>query len=424
MLPSLCLLFINTATFSQTTTADTVSLTVSDAGHIFIRNNLSLLAEKYNIDIQQALVQQARYWDNPTINTDQNVWDGRFFRYQKPTTQNPTGFGQLYVQFQQVLITAGKRQKQIQLAKDNVTGAENQFHELMRNLRFVLVTDLNNLSQLQSMEAVYKQEISTLQKLSSGMDEMFKTGNVSQKDNIRIKGLVFALQAEYNDNLRQQQDLQKEINTLLQFPESTKIKSLSGTLLQQSVNSISAAALIDSAFTARPDLATAKNQVLYNQHNLSYQKALVVPDVTVGPNYDMRNTYVPNYVGLSFSFPLPLWNKNKGNIKAAEFSIQQAGTVMQQVQNNISNEVNAAYQKLLLSNQMMSNINQQWQSRYDDLFLNMLNSYKERQVSLVEFVDFFDSYKNTRLLELQQISNIRNAAAEINFVTNTNIFTL
>lgn len=420
---SLFQVFFSMAWAQQKT--DTVSLTTQQAEGIFLAKNLSLIAARYNIDINNAYVQQARYWDNPVINTDQNIWDGGFFRYKRPSSQYPNGLGQVYFQFQQVLVTAGKREKLVQLAKLNTGSAEQQFYELMRNLRFVLVTDLNNLYMLQSMETVYVQELKTLETLSAGMDEMLKVGNVSQKDNVRIKSLVFALQSEYNDNLRQQQDLQKEINTLLQFPESTFVKSGSGSLLQPSlINTMNVTTLIDSAYQSRPDLASAKIQRLYNVQNLSLQHALAVPDITVGPNYDMRNSYVPNYVGLSLSLPLPLWNKNKGNIKAAQISIAQAGTVVEQVQNTIANEVAVAFRKLRVSSEMMNNMNLQWQEKYEDLFQNMLRSYKERQVSLVEFVDFFDSYKNTRLLVLQQGCNMRNAAAEVNFVTNTNFFKL
>src|SRR4030095_15586693 len=91
---------------------DSVRLMLPEAEKIFLQKNLSLLAQQYNIDISKALVQQARYWDNPVLNTDQNIYDGKFFRHNKD-------FGQVYVQLQQVIKTAGKRNKLIQLANDD-----------------------------------------------------------------------------------------------------------------------------------------------------------------------------------------------------------------------------------------------------------------------------------------------------------------
>ncbi len=60
---------------------DTLHLSVPEAEKLFLQNNLFVLAQHYNVDINKALVQQARYWDNPVLNTDQNIYDGKFFRH-------------------------------------------------------------------------------------------------------------------------------------------------------------------------------------------------------------------------------------------------------------------------------------------------------------------------------------------------------
>jgi len=46
---------------------------------------------------------------------------------------------------------------------------------------------------------------------------------------------------------------------------------------------------------------------------------------------------------------------------------------------------------------------------------NMVQSYQQRQVSLLEFIDFFDAYKDAMSNLIQQQSNLRNAAEELNF---------
>ena len=55
------------------TPSDTVRLTLPEAEHRFVLNNLQLLAQRYNITAQQALAVQARLIDNPTITLDQNA---------------------------------------------------------------------------------------------------------------------------------------------------------------------------------------------------------------------------------------------------------------------------------------------------------------------------------------------------------------
>lgn len=404
------------------TNSDTLKLTVQQAEEIFLQKNLTLLASQYNVEINKALVQQAKVWDNPTLSTDQTLYDGKIFRHTKV---NGVPYGEVYIQLQQVIRTAGKRNKLIQLSQDNVLTAEAQFTDVMRNLKYILTTDLNNLNQLQNIASIYKSEMMNLQTLVAGMDEMLKIGDVSQKDNVRIKALLFSLQSDYTDNIRQQQDLQNEIRTMLQLSHGVWIIADAGEKINPlSIKQLSIGSLQDSALISRPDLNLARKQLLLQQHNLSYQKSLVVPDLTVGVEYDRLNSYTPNYYGLAISLPLPLFNRNKGNISAAQTSIKQADVVVKQSEQQVNNDVFNAWQKLITTTDFLSDSNTSFQSNYDFLLRNMIDSYKKRQVSLIEFIDFFDSWKETRMAQLSQINNQRNAAAELNYTINQNIVTL
>lgn len=407
---------------AQQERTDTLNLNIQQAEQLFLQKNLTLLANQYNIDINKALVKQAKVWDNPVLLTDQNIYDGKFFRH---TTENGQQYGQVYIQVQQLIRTAGKIKKQTLLAQDNVSSSEAQFNDVMRNLKFILTTDLNNLSQLQNTTSVYKNEIQTMQSLANGMDQMFKLGDISQKDNVRIKALLFSLQKEYNDNVREEYDLQKEIGTLLQLNDNVWVVSnADSSFSKDSIDYINITSLQDSALQLRPDLSFAKTQSQYQQHNINYQQALAKPDLNVGVEYDKLNSYTPNYYGLALSVPLPLFNRNKGNIAAAQYAYKKSNAAVLQAQNLVEKEVAAAWQKLNNTTSMLTNDNAQLQNNYDVLLKNMVDSYRQRRVSLLEFIDFFDAYKDTRINQWQLIADQRNAIAELNYVTNQNTIKL
>ena len=408
---------------SSSRAQDTLRLTVPQAEEIFLKNNLSLLAAQYNIKSQEALIKQAKAWDNPVLSTDQNLYDGKFFRHGKGSNDIPKDGGQIYISLQQVIRTANKRGLQMQLAQDATKSSEAQFNDLMRNLRYVLTTDLNNLAQLQNIARIYETEITNTQKMVRGMEEMYKIGDISLKDNVRIKALLYSLQSDYVDNLRQQQDLQKDIRTMLHITDNVFVSVQSAALDLQQIQAIALAPLLDSVKKIRPDVALANTQLTLQQHNLSYQKALAVPDVTVGLEYDKANSYVPNYYGLLLSLPLPVLNKNRGNIVSAQWSIKQWQTQLQQMQTVAQNEVLSAYNKLMTLVNVQRSVGD-WQNSYDKLLQNMIESYRQRKVSLVDFIDFFDSYKETKIRQWQQQTNLLNAIAELNYVTNQNVLSL
>jgi cobalt-zinc-cadmium efflux system outer membrane protein len=55
---------------------------------------------------------------------------------------------------------------------------------------------------------------------------------------------------------------------------------------------------------------------------------------------------------------------------------------------------------------------------------NMVQSYQERQVGLLEFIDFFNAWKDAATKQLQQQATLLAAAEELNYSTGTTIIPL
>ena len=80
------------------------TLTLKDAGQLFLKQNLSLIAARYDMDIAQAQVLQARLFENPVISLEQNVYNrlnGKYFDMGKD--------GESGVEIEQVISIAGQR---------------------------------------------------------------------------------------------------------------------------------------------------------------------------------------------------------------------------------------------------------------------------------------------------------------------------
>jgi cobalt-zinc-cadmium efflux system outer membrane protein len=389
---------------------DTLQLNLQQAEHLLISRNLFLVANHFKIDISRALVLQSKYWDNPTLYTDQNLYDGKFFDHSD-------GNGQIYIQLQQLIKTAGKRKKLIQLSNDEVLSSEQEFNDLMRNLDYLLTTDFNTLAQLQSSLDLFEKGSASLQQLSLAMEAQFKTGNISSRENLRVKGLLFLTESEKTEVNKQISDLQRELQTMLSLDSNTMVKAMPvdpSPLLQYDP---SLQDLLDTANRNRPDLALSHINKYTQEHNVSYQKALSKPDLNVGVEYDKSNSYVPNYWGLVISFPVPILNRNKGNIRAAEISVEQAGVLEMQSKIRAEQEVIAAYKKFKTMTDAWKHGAAPLEQQYDAMLINMTRSYQERQIGLLEFIDFFQSYKEIKIRRLQQSADLLNAAAELNFTT-------
>ena len=399
--------------------ADTITVSFKDAEKIFLQNNLSLLAVKYNVDINKALIKQAKLWDNPIFSTDQNIYDGKYFQH------NADG-GQVYLQIMQLIKTAGKRNKAAQIATDNTILAQEQFDDLLRNLRYTLQNDFLEVSHLLKIKKVFSGEINEVNKLIQGMDLLLQAGNVSVKDNLRIKALLFNLQNELVNTDAQLINIQSEIKLLLNNNETKfitpELTYKFGTLTTQVVPNINE--LVQQALVNRPDAKIAQTTLVLQNHNLIYQKALAKPDVSVGIEYDQRSSYINNYVGLAVSLPINIFNTNQGNIAAAKISIQQQQTVADFTTAKIRSDINTALTKFTFYQSVNNRQQLDFSQQYDLLFTNMLQSYTQRKLSLLEFIDFMDAYKDTKLKLVEQHNGLIHAAQDLNYTVGNEVINL
>jgi cobalt-zinc-cadmium efflux system outer membrane protein len=179
--------------------------------------------------------------------------------------------------------------------------------------------------------------------------------------------------------------------------------------------------LIEIARTHNPTYLIAAQQVASQKLNYQYQKALTVPDLNVGPNFDRASNFTPNYVGLTLSIPIPLFNRNQGNIRSAAFNIQQQETLLASEDITLRNGVQSAYRKLALAISITGPATTAFYNDYRQLFNNIIQSYRARQISLVEFIDYLNGYEDIREKQLQQQLNIHLAKEELNYVVGIDV---
>ncbi len=404
----------------NSTPADTTTLSLPGMEKIFLDSNLQLLAGHYNVDANKALILQAKLWDNPVLSTDQVIAaDGHLFPYGKNVDGSTSG--QYFIQVQQLIKTAGKRGKLINIATTNAKISELQLQDVLRNLRYQLHNDYYNLVQQLAIKGIYNSQYGQLNVLLNGMQAQLNAGNIARKEYLRIQALVISLQQDMTEQDRSIADIQADIKTLLRMQAGTFIKPADISNSVQIDISNDVTACIDSAKNNNPYYRLQQTQTLYQQQSLVYQQALRSPDITLGPNFDRNSNYAPYYVGLGISLPLPLFNKNQGNIKSAEFNIKQQQAVTQNAETELRNNVVNAYNKLMLTLTQNNAVQKEFYNNYQAMYESVLQSYRQKQISLLDFLDFFDTYKDAQLRLQQQQLNLQLSKEELNYQAGINI---
>lgn len=398
---------------------DSLSLTLDAADSKFIANNLSLLAQRYNIDVQKAQVIQAKLYPNPNISVDQLAYN-QDSKSVLPFSKN----GEFTSAISQMIILAGKRNKSVKLAQANVALSEAQFMDLVRTLKYALHSDFYNLYYLQKSAKVYGEEINSLEKVVAAFKTQVSQGNISQKEYVRIKAQLYSLSSEYNDLVNQMNDIQSEMRLLTMDSTRTAIVPIvqDQELASYKPGTYPLETLIDSAFQNRTDLKMAKVNTDINRLNLDYQKALAVPDLTASANYDQRGGAINHQVQIGLAMDLPFFSRNQGNIKAAKTSIDIAKVNQDNTQFTVQENVYRALQKAYDMDKMYSSVDTSFASDFQKMQQQVLINYQKRNIGLLDFLDFYDSYKQNVLQMNQVLYNKVQSFEDINYYTATNFF--
>lgn len=397
--------------------SDTLKITLPEAEDSFTKENLQLIASKLGISESKAYELQAGLRVNPNLYIEHMPYNSQKKELGGLNKNN----SEQVVQFQYLLQMAQKRQKAVSLAQANTEQSENSFRELIRNLQFQLRSTFYDLFFTNQALLVYDQEIITLQQTLVAYQEQYNKGNIPLKDLTRLKAYLVSLTTEKQQLIHQKIDDEQDLGFLI----GAKSYAIQPIIKQNSTTdnfkSLTISNLLELANENRYDLKSSQTQRKIEESNLSLQNAIRKPDLTLQMTYDRNGSYIQNYVGVGVGMNLPVFNKNQGNIQAAQIRIQEAEKLQSSYQFRVEKEIQNAYFKARQADEIAKTIDTKFSEDFSKLIAGVLDNYKKQNITVVEFIDFFDSYKQT-ILQYNQLQNDKISSFEnLNFVVGKNI---
>jgi cobalt-zinc-cadmium efflux system outer membrane protein len=426
----LLLIAVSTFCFSQQQliSIDTVAITLNDAEDQFLKSNFGLLAQKFNIDASKALVRQAGLFNNPNIYYENSIYNkksGKYFPTAVGTEGHNETQGEFIVQYNWLFSVAGKRNKAVKVAKANADIAQYQFDDLMRTLVFALRSDFYQLYYGTQSLKLFDDEIASLKDIVTGFENQYQKGNISLREITRVRALLFSLQNDRLDLATNLRETLSEFAGLLNNPKPVWYKPIvneaevAGKYNTASINLVD---LLTQALANRPDVKQAQAQVTANEAYYKLQKATGIPDVMVQGVYDRNGSYIQNYNGVAISIPVAIFNRNQGNIRASKVMVDVANQQLQQKQVNAQNDVFASYQKMIETEKLNTSLNANFATDFSLLLKGAQSNFEKKNLSLLEFVDMFESYKQS-MVQYNTIKTQRlTAFEELNFNVGKDVF--
>ncbi|WP_269235180.1 TolC family protein [Flavobacterium flavigenum] len=394
------------------------TVTLEDCESQFLKNNLFLLASHYNVDASKALTIQSRIWDNPVISAELNSYNPDRDKYFDIGKQGQKVFG-----IEQLIYLGGKKRNEIKLAQTNEQLSELQFNDLLRTLKLQLRKSFYTVYyNTKSLETTDKQ-LAHIEDLINSYSVQAQKGNIPLRDVVRLQSLYLNFKNErmevVNSNIEEQANLKLLLNSTDEVVPNVSKDEFSKYLKTIDFNLKS---FENEAIANRPDYLAKQKEIDANELNVKWQKSLSVPDITLGAKYDQRSGAFNNEANLTVGIPLPLWNQNKGNIKYAKTILEQSKIEKQNFELQLQTEITSAWNKWDESRKNYVLIKPTVNSDFEAVYNGILTNFQKRNISLLEFTDFMESYNQANIQVNELKKKLALSAEELNSTINKDLF--
>jgi outer membrane protein, heavy metal efflux system len=367
-------------------------VTLDQAIQLAVQHNHSLLAARTTIVQNQALEVQANVRPNPTLFTD---WEylplvpisGGLAAYLHDSTEGDIGMSYLFERGQ-------KRQHRLQAARDTTTVSRSTVRDNERTLAFQVGQLYVNAQLADATLDLARQDLRSFQSTVEISEHQFQVGALAENDFLQIKLQLVQFQQDVEQaELSKAQSL-SDLRQLLGYESVPSEYNIAEALEYRPLN-VKLADLQTRALENRPDLRAATQGVTAAGSQWELAKANGKQDVTVSGNYSHVNGI--SAMTFSVSVPLPIFDRNQGNIAQTKAAITQAQEQQRAANGQVLTDVRDAYEALVSNDRVVKIFTSG--ARETALKSRDISEYAYRR-GAISLLDFLNAERNYRAVEL------------------------
>lgn len=402
--------------------SDTLRISVTRAEALFLEKNLLLLAEKLEIDQADARILQAKAWPNPNFSLGEiNLWKN------SSTEASPPIFGsfgrnqQFAAQLEQLLLTARKRKKNIAYEVKGKELAQRTFVDFLQSIKTEFRKEVADLIYRQELSGDLQQQYALVSDLLRAQSAQHISGNISQAELMRMKALQLALLHDVNTLGEEIGESQQYLKTLMVLDPNTYLVLQQEPPQAYAMRRPSLDSLMRLSASNNAQLQMAESVKGLSQASLAIERAKKVPDLSVNINYDRNGSTMLNFWGIGLSMDLPLFDRNKGHIRAAEMEVKKADFLWANKRLETSNALAKKWQDLQRAVNLYEQMDMEYIDKLSGISQGVGRNFLARNISLLEFLDFFESFRKSKEHYYLTIRNMKVYQEELNYLTGSSL---
>ena len=168
-----------------------------------------------------------------------------------------------------------------------------------------------------------------------------------------------------------------------------------------------------------PDVARWATEIQQREASLSFEQSKGIPDITISGGYRRMEDIGAEAAIIGFSIPIPFFNRNQGNVKAARYELNRAETLREsariEVQKSLQNRYNALQAALYEAEQLQSEVLPGAESAYEAAQIG----YREGKFDFLEVLDAQRTLFTSRTRYIEALAELNRAIADVERLIGT-----
>lgn len=392
----------------QAGAAQSKLISLDQAVDLALAHNHALLATRTQIDQNKAQEITANLRPNPTLG-----FDAQFIPIFSPsqfsldtlneTQQFDIGVGYLFER-------GRKRQRRLQAARDQTSVTRFQVADAERTLAFNVGQQFVSVLLAESSLQFAQQDLQSFQQTVDIGEARYKAGDISEGDYLKIKIQLLQFQTDVSSARLAKVQALASLRQLLGYEAVPADYDVAGDLayapLKGREEDLQALALRE-----RPDLRAAEQGVTAAQSQVLLAQASGKQDVST--TFDFSHVSGASSASFFLGIPLPIFDRNQGEIARTRFAFTQAQQTQQSVSDTVMTDVANAYEAVKSNDEVVQLYMSGYLKQAQDSRDIAEYAYKKGAASLLDFLDAERSYRATELAYRQALASYLTALEQL-----------
>jgi len=396
-------------TATKVTISDT--LTFSDALSKALLENPRLQSYGWQVRVKEAERIQASLLPNPKLNAEMENFGGSgpFEGYDAREIKVKLG--------QKILLGAGRlKRKRLAEADKELAGwdYEAQRLDVLTGVTKAYISALEAQRQWQQQ----KELVEVAQNLYDSITAQVEAGKVSKL--AQTKAQVELSRAKIDlENARNQWESARSSLTSYWGSEQPQFEQLTGQLSMPSA--IPPYAKVQAYIQQNPDVARWATELQQRESALDLEQAKGLPDITVSGGYKRAEDLGASAAIVGVSIPLPFFDRNQGNIKAAKYELSRVENQREAAVSQTYKALQEAYDQLEAATHEVNQLQEQVLPGAKTAFEAAQTGYRQGKFDYLEVLDAQRTLFSTQTQYIRALAKYNLAVAEVERLIGTSL---